>query len=113
MQAGIGQGAIISPIIFSLYVLGISSPFRHVELALYVSDTAVIATPPQPTLLVKNLETYISDIEQWLRKWRIAISVSKDPRFSSLRPVDTSRNPDEFSSSGSQSNGSIPPVILE
>jgi len=91
----------------------ICSPSLHVELALYVSDTAVIATPRQATLLVKYLETYISDLEQWLGRWRITINISRAPRLFSKRPVDESRNPDEFSSSESQSNGSIPPVILK
>jgi hypothetical protein len=37
--------------------------FRHVELALYVDDTAIIATSLQPALLVIYLETYLSDLE--------------------------------------------------
>ena len=53
------------------------SPSRHVELALYADDTAVIATSRQPALLVGYLETYLSDLERWLSKWRIAINVSK------------------------------------
>jgi hypothetical protein len=53
------------------------SPSRHVELALYADDTATIATSRQPALLVKYLETYLGDLEQWLSRWRIAINVSK------------------------------------
>jgi hypothetical protein len=53
------------------------SPSRHVELSLYADDTAVIATSRQPALLVRYLETYLSDLERWLSKWRIAINVSK------------------------------------
>jgi hypothetical protein len=80
----------------------ISSPSLHVEVALYVSDTAVIATPRQPTLLVKYLETYISGLEQWLGRWRIAINISRASRLFSKRPADESQNPDDSSSSGSQ-----------
>lgn len=32
--------------------------FRHVELVLYTDDTIIIATPPQPALLVSCLEIY-------------------------------------------------------
>jgi hypothetical protein len=46
-------------------------------LALYVDNTAVIATSRQPTLLTKNLEIYRSDLEWQLSEWRIAINVSK------------------------------------
>jgi hypothetical protein len=54
-----------------------SSLSRHVELALYADDTAVIATSRQPALLVKYPVAYLSDLERWLSKWRIAINVSK------------------------------------
>jgi hypothetical protein len=53
------------------------SPSRHVELGLYVDETAVIATSRQPALLAKYLETYLSDLEQCLSEWRIAINVAK------------------------------------
>jgi len=77
MWAGVAQGGIISPVLFSLYVNDMPSPPRHVELALYADDTAVIATFRQPALLVKYLETYLSDLGQWLCEWRIVINVSK------------------------------------
>jgi hypothetical protein len=53
------------------------SPSRHVELALYMDNTAVIAMSHEPALLVKYLETYFSDLEWWLREWLITISVLK------------------------------------
>ena len=64
MQAGVAQGEIISPILFSLYVNDMPSLSCHVELALYADDTAVIATSRQLALLVKYLETYLSDLER-------------------------------------------------
>jgi len=53
VRAGVAQGGIISPVLFSLYVNDMPSPSRHVELALYADGTANIATSLQPTLLVK------------------------------------------------------------
>jgi hypothetical protein len=73
----VAQGGIISTVLFSLYVNDMPSPSRHVELALYADDTAVIATSRQPALLVTYLETYLSDLERWKSEWRIAINVSK------------------------------------
>jgi hypothetical protein len=46
-------------------------------LALYTDETSITAMSPQPPLLVKYQEIYLSDLERWLRKWRIAIIVSK------------------------------------
>ena len=77
MWAGMNQGGIISPVLFSVYVNDIPSPYRHVDLALYAEDTAVIGTYGQPVLLFGCLEAYIGELERWLSKWRMAINVSK------------------------------------
>jgi hypothetical protein len=53
------------------------SPSHHVELAIYTDYSAAIATSRRPALLVKYLETYLSALERWLSKWRIAIYLSK------------------------------------
>ena len=56
MRAGVAQGGLISPVLFSLYVNDMLSPSHHVELALYADDTAIIATSRKPTPLVSYLE---------------------------------------------------------
>jgi hypothetical protein len=75
-------------------------PSRHVELALYADDTAVIATSRKPALLVSYLDSYLADLELWLRKRRIAINVSKSMamlftrrRIQNPRPVALFREP--------------------
>jgi hypothetical protein len=96
MQAGVAQGGLISPVLFSLYVNDMPSPSRHVELALCANDTAIIATSRRPSLFVSYLESYLSDLQRWLSEWRIAINVSKSTaiifaragrRFIQPRPV--------------------------
>ena len=52
MPAGVAQGGLISPILFSLYVNDMPSHSHHVELALYADDTAIIASSRKLTLLV-------------------------------------------------------------
>ena len=83
MRAGVAQGGLISPVLFSLYVNDMPTPSRHVELALYADDTAIIATSRKPTLLVSYLEAYLSSLQRWLTEWRIAINVTKSSRSSS------------------------------
>jgi hypothetical protein len=96
MRAGVAQGGLISPVLFSLYVNDLPTHSHHVELALYADDTALIATSRKPTLLVSYLDSYLSDLQWWLGEWRIAISVSKSSaimfartgrRFIQPRPV--------------------------
>jgi hypothetical protein len=76
-------------------------PTRHVKLALYADDTAIIATSRKPALLVSYLEAYLSDLERWLRDWRIAIVSKRNAmlfakagwRISKTRPVQFLREP--------------------
>jgi len=77
MQAGVAQGGLISPVLFSLYVNDMPSPSHHVELALYAGDMAIIAMSRKPTLLVRYLESYLNDLQWWLSEWKIAINVFK------------------------------------
>jgi hypothetical protein len=77
MRAGVVQGGLVSPVLFSLYANDIPTPSRHVQLAQYSDDTALAATSRSPSLLVGYLEEYLGRLERWLRDWRIAINVSK------------------------------------
>jgi hypothetical protein len=77
MRAGVGQSGLVCPVLFSLYVNDMPVPSRHVELAPYADDAAIIATSRKSALLIRYLETYLNDLQRWLREWRIAINVSK------------------------------------
>jgi hypothetical protein len=56
MRAGMYQGGIVFPVLFSLYVKDIHTPSHHVRLALYADDTAVLAPSRQPALLVSTFK---------------------------------------------------------
>jgi retron-type reverse transcriptase len=75
MRAGVAQGGIIYPVLFSLYVNDMPTTCRHVELAFYVDDTVNIATSLQPALLVNYLGSYFSYLERLLRELRMAINI--------------------------------------
>jgi len=85
MRAGVAQGALISPVLFSFYVNDMPTRSHHVELALYADDTAIIATSRKPTLLVGYLESYLNDLQPRLSEWRITINVSKSTAIISAR----------------------------
>ena len=77
MRAGVAQGRVISPVLFTLNVNDIPTPCRHVELAQYTDDMALVATSGSTKLLVKYLEIYLIPLERWLREWSISINVDK------------------------------------
>ena len=67
-RAGVAQGGLISPVLFSLYVNDMPPPSHHVELALYADDTAIIATSRMLTLLFSYLESYLKNLQWWLNE---------------------------------------------
>jgi hypothetical protein len=82
-----------------------ASPSRHVELALYADDTAIIATSRKPTVLVSYLEPYLNDLQRWLSESGIVINVFKSTaiifgragrRFIQPRPVTLFGEPIEW-----------------
>jgi len=52
MRAGADQGRTVSPVLFSLYANDMSTPSRHVELALYAEDMALVAMSLSSSLIV-------------------------------------------------------------
>jgi hypothetical protein len=93
MRAGVAQGGIGSPVLFSLYVNGIPTLARYVELAQYADDTAVITTSRYPSLVFGYLEAYLVRLELWLRSWRIAINVSKSMAVLFAKTARSARQP--------------------
>jgi hypothetical protein len=93
MRAGVVQGGIVSPVLFSLYVNDIPTPSRHVELAQYADDTALIATSRDQSLLVGYLEAYLGRLELWLRSWRMAINVSNSTAVLFAKAARSARQP--------------------
>jgi hypothetical protein len=76
-RAGIAQGGLFSPVIFSLYVNNMPVPSHHVELALYTNDAVIISMSRKLALLIRYLEIYLADLEGRLRERRIDSNVSK------------------------------------
>jgi hypothetical protein len=93
MRAVVAQGGIVSPVLFSLYVNDIPTPSRHVELAQFADDTALVATSRDPYLLVGYLEANLGILELWIRSWRIAINVSKSTAVLFAKTARSARQP--------------------
>jgi hypothetical protein len=104
MRFGEVQGGLVSAVLLSL-VNDTPTPFRHVELAQYADDTALLATSLSSSLLVGYLEAYLGRLEHWQRDWRIAINVSKSSTVLFVRLRRASKTPDQSSFSESQHSG--------
>ena len=80
MRAGVAQVEIISPVFFSLCVYDMPISSRHVKLALYADDTAVMSTSRKPELFVRYLEliTCHWSASNLSRQWEETISLMYD-----------------------------------
>jgi hypothetical protein len=62
MRAGVAYDGLVSSVLFILYVNEMHSTLHHVEFSFYADNTAIIATPPKPTLLFGYPEIYVNDL---------------------------------------------------
>ncbi|GFT65792.1 probable RNA-directed DNA polymerase from transposon X-element [Trichonephila clavipes] len=100
IQAGIPQGSILSPLLYSLYTYDFpTSP--TVEVCLFADDAAILSQSRSPESVRKNLQTYLIKLKKWLTLWRISINTSKSQAIifkkgnfkNKLNPLKLFRNP--------------------
>lgn len=92
IRAGVPQGSVLSPLLFSLYVNDIPRTPR-VELALFADDTALYTTDRDMTKLSQRLQSAATTLGDWFRLWRIEVNPEKSAAIhfhrgsSGLRPT--------------------------
>ncbi|GBO13764.1 RNA-directed DNA polymerase from mobile element jockey [Araneus ventricosus] len=76
IQAGVRQGAKLSPALYSIFINDI--PQKHnTTLCIYADDTAILAKNKNTRYLTSALKKHIQELECWFHKWKIAINTSK------------------------------------
>ena len=69
IEAGVPQGSLLGPILFSLYINDIPSPVKHnVKIGIYADDTIIFGTSKSNRLLVSNLNESLDKINNWCTK---------------------------------------------
>lgn len=76
LPAGLPQGSILSPILYSLYTSDFVPP-REVDVAYYADDTALISTSKLTSALLKKMERSFIACSKYFYKWRIKINDQK------------------------------------
>ena len=86
IKAGVPQGSVLSPILFTLYTSDIPKN-KHVQLALFADDTAIYCSGRSPAAIVRHLQAYCNTLGVWTRLWRIELHPDKSQAilFSSPR----------------------------
>ncbi|KAG5872933.1 RNA-directed DNA polymerase from mobile element jockey, partial [Gonioctena quinquepunctata] len=73
-QAGVPQGSILSPILFSLYVHDI--PKTH-EIIQYADDTVLYVSAPNTQTLNRRAQNMLGEFTNWCSMWRVQLNPNK------------------------------------
>ena len=67
--AGVPQGAILSPLLFSVYVNDISSATPASNINLFADDTSSYVSSQSPSVLNSDLQTTADSLSSWFSRW--------------------------------------------
>ena len=75
--AGVPQGAILSPLLFSVYVNDISSATPASNINLFADDTSAYVTSQAPSVLNSDLQTTADSLSSWFSRWHLSVHPAK------------------------------------
>ena len=87
LHAGVPQGAILSPLFFSLYINDIVKS-AYAEFNLFADDTSVYITAKSAATLQERLQGVLDKVTCWLRQWGISINPTKSALVAFTRKRD-------------------------
>ena len=75
--AGVPQGAILSPLLFSVYVNDISSATPASNINLFADDTSAYVSSQAPSVLNSDLQTTADSLLSWFSRWHRSVHPAK------------------------------------
>lgn len=92
IPAGVPQGSVLSPLLYSLYTSDFGLPANY-DVAFYADDSAFICSGKVSNAIIKRMQTALSSAEEYFLNWKIKIN--KDKTQAILFPFNKSpkRNP--------------------
>lgn len=76
LSAGVPQGSVLSPLLFTLYTSDIPTS-KLVKLALFADDTAIYYSGYNPDNIARSLQAYTTTLGRYFRRWRIEVNPEK------------------------------------
>lgn len=95
LEAGVPQGSVLSPTLYSLYTADIPRPTdRRIQLAIYADDTAVLVSSKSINTLCLLVQEYLTQLENFFCKWCIQANAEKSSALIfTRRPLPVERLP--------------------
>ena len=79
MEAGVPQGSVLGPTLYTLYTMDIPQQ-SDVTTSLFADDTAIVARHKDYEVAVSQLWTAVSAITSWAQTWKILLNKIKSIR---------------------------------
>ena len=76
MKAGVPQGSVLGPILYTLYTANIPTTTNS-KILTFADDTAILVRHTNPETAVKLLQEHITKIEKWLQEKQIKANPNK------------------------------------
>jgi hypothetical protein len=76
MKAGVPQGSILGPLLYTIYTADIPLHPSTV-LSTFADDTCILSPHPDPNQASAFLQSHLNELQEWFRKWRIKANESK------------------------------------
>jgi hypothetical protein len=70
------QGSVLGPMLYVLYILDLPVS-TGLTVGTFTDDTAMMAVHEEPILASGKLSEYLTLLEEWLHKWKIAVNGMK------------------------------------
>lgn len=77
IKAGVPQGSVLSPLLYSLYTSNIPRPRKGCKLGVFADDTVYVATAPKYEQTVDLLQASLGDMQEWTSSDRTKLNASK------------------------------------
>ncbi|GBP92614.1 RNA-directed DNA polymerase from mobile element jockey [Eumeta japonica] len=76
IRSGVPQGSILGPVLYLIFTADIPTD-NKTFIATYADDTAIMSVHENAAISSSNLQKHITEVEQWMKTWRIKANQSK------------------------------------
>ncbi len=77
VKQGVLQGGVLSPVLFNLYIASMPAPPDNIKLVTFADDWKIINSCIHIGLIVKEIKSYLSILDEWFKGQNLFISPSK------------------------------------